>query len=272
MRNSGTVGLRAATRPIAAQFVCKQGGSRMVKNPSQWYLYSQIYDIYYGNYQADIEYLRRIWQPGWRSVLEVGAGTGRLLPFFQKQGVCNYVGLDTCQQMLDAAYKKRLLQEFRLINADLSQMCPEREYDLILYAFNTANYILDAPSIEKHLSTCASALRPDGQVFLDLYIPFALRRSDNGAYGLRERVVKDGSVYELYDRRFYDPQPRIEERRHTSLKVQGGRVCAEVTFKTWRRYYPLDEIEAIAQKAGMRVHTAEEYGESFVEGMYVMLS
>ena len=34
----------------------------------------------------------------------------------------------------------------------------EQEYDLILYAFNRANYILDAPSFEKHLSVCASIL------------------------------------------------------------------------------------------------------------------
>jgi SAM-dependent methyltransferase len=250
----------------------QQGGLRIVENRSEWRLYSQIYDIYYGSYQADIEYLERAWQPGWRSVLEIGAGTGRLLPFFQKQGVCKYVGLDTCAQMLDIASQRNLPPEFRLIDADLAQMNPRHEYDLILYAFNTANYILDASSFEKHLSACASALRPEGRVFLDLYIPFALRRSENGDYGLRERVVNKDSIYELYDERFYDPQPRIEERHHKSVEVQDGRVCAEVVFKTWRRYYPLDEIEAIAKHAGLRLQTVEEYGESHVEGMYVMLS
>jgi len=244
----------------------------MIENPSEWRLYSRIYDIYYGNYQADVKYLQRVWQPGWGAVLEIGTGTGRLLPFLQEQGVRKYVGLDTCAQMLDLAFQKGLPPEFRLIDADLTQMSLEPEYDLILYSFNTANYILDAPCFEKHLSACASALRPEGRVFLDLYIPFALRRNDNGAYGLRERVVNNGSVYELYDRRFFDPKLRIEERYHTSLEAQGGRVCAEVAFKTWRRYYPLDEIEAIGQKVGMRVHSFEEYGEDHVEGMYVMLS
>jgi SAM-dependent methyltransferase len=244
----------------------------MDKNPSEWHVYSQIYDIYYGNYQADIEYLRRVWQPGWRSVLEVGAGTGRLIPFFQKQNVLRYIGLDTCTQMLDLANKKGFPSGFSLIDADLSDIYPEQEYDFIPYTFNTANYILDAPSFEKHLGICASALRPDGRVFLDLFIPFALRRNDDEAYGQKLSVVDNGSVYQLCDRRFYDPSSRIEVRHHTSLEVQRDRVCAEVNFKTWRRYYPLDEIEAIAQNAGMQVLSAEEYGEIYAEGIYIMLS
>jgi SAM-dependent methyltransferase len=244
----------------------------MIENPSEWHLYSQIYDIYYGNYQADIEYLQRVWQSGWHSILEVGAGTGRLLPFFQRQGAREYVGLDNCKQMLDEAYKKDSPPEFRLISADLLEMDIEQEYDLILYAFNTANYILDAPSFEKHLSVCASALRPGGRVFLDLYVPFALGRSESGAYGLRERVVNNGSIYELYDERFYDPELRTEERRHTSREIQGGRICAEVIFNTWRRYYSPDETDAIARKSGMRVQSAEKYGDNHVEGIYLMLS
>jgi SAM-dependent methyltransferase len=244
----------------------------MLENLSEWHLYSQIYDTYYGKYRADMEYLQRIWQRDWQSILEVGAGTGRLLPFLQKQDVRKYVGLDNCKDMLDVAYQKAPPSEFKLINADLLQIDPVQEYDLILYAFNTANYILDAPSFEKHLGACAFALRSGGRVFLDLYIPFALRRSDNDAYGLRERVINNGSIYELYDRRFYDHQLRIEERHHTSRELQDGRLYAEVVFKTWRRYYSLDEIQAIAQRVGMRVHTVEQYGEKYVEGMYLTLS
>src|SRR4030095_7790329 len=180
---------RAAIWYCAKRFLHKQGGSGMGENASEWRLYSQIYDIYYGSYKADMEYLERAWQPGWRSVMEIGAGTGRLLPFFQKQGVCKYLGLDTCRQMLDIAARKNLPPEFRLIDADQSQMNLGQEYDLILYAFNTANYILDAPSFERHLSVCASAMRPDGRVFLDLYIPFAFSRRENGASGLQGEVV-----------------------------------------------------------------------------------
>jgi SAM-dependent methyltransferase len=244
----------------------------MFENPSEWDLYSRIYDTYYGEYHADIEYLRRIWRRNWHSVLEVGAGTGRLLPFFQEQDVCQYVGLDNCKQMLDAAFKKAPPSEFKLINADLLQLDPGQGYDLILYAFNTANYILDAQGFEKHLGACACALRSGGRVFLDLYIPFALRTGDNDAYGLRARVINNGSIYELYDRRYYDHQLRIEERHHISRELQGGCLYAEIPFKTWRRYYSLDEVRAIAQKVGMRVDTAEQYGEKYIEGMYVTIA
>jgi SAM-dependent methyltransferase len=244
----------------------------MLENLSEWDSYSQIYDTYYGEYQADIEYLQRIWRQNWHSVLEVGAGTGRLLPFFQKQDVRKYVGLDNCKRMLNAACKKVPSPEYKLINADLLQIEPVREYDLILYAFNTANYILDAPSFENHLNACACSLRSGGRIFLDLYIPFALRQNDSESYGLRARVVENGSIYELYDQRFYDHQLRVEERHHTSREWQSGRLSVEIAFKTWRRYYSLDEIQTLAHKAGMRVHTVEQYGESHVEGMYVTLS
>src|SRR5262245_5608849 len=212
-----------------------QGGLGMLENPSEWPFYSQIYDTYYGKYAADMEYLRRIWRQNWHSVLEIGVGTGRLLPFFQKQNVRKYVGLDNCKHMLDAAFKKSHPSGFELINADLLQMDLAREYDLSLYAFNTANYILDAQSFEKHMRVCSRASRPGGRIFFDLYIPFALRSDDDRAYGLRERVINNGSIYELYDRRFYDHQLRIEERHHTSRELQGGRLYEEIAFKTWRR-------------------------------------
>lgn len=244
----------------------------MLENPSEWDLYSQIYDTYYGEYEADIEYLRRIWRQNWRSVLEVGAGTGRLLPFFQEQDVRQYVGLDNCKRMLDVACKKAHPSEFKLVNADLLQMDPGQGYDLILYAFNTANYMLDAQGFKKHLSVCAGALRPGGRIFLDLYIPFALRPGDDEAYGLRARVINNGSIYELYDQRFYDHELRIEERHHKSREIQNGGLYAEIAFKTWRRYYSLDEVQAIAQRIGMRVDTAEQYGEKHVEGMYVTIA
>jgi SAM-dependent methyltransferase len=244
----------------------------MLENPSEWPFYSQIYDTYYGKYVADMEYLQRIWQQNWHSVLEIGVGTGRLLPFFQKQDVCKYVGLDNCEHMLDEAFKKSHPAGFELINADLLQLDLAQEYDLILYAFNTANYILDAQSFEKHMKICSRALRPGGRIFLDLYIPFALRPGDHGVCGLRERVINNGSIYELYDRRFYDRQLRIEERHHTSRELQDGCLYAEIAFKTWRRYYSLGEIQTIAQMVGMRVDTVEQYGKNHIEGMYVTIA
>src|SRR5918911_1565719 len=59
----------------------------IIMDKSEWNLYSSVYDIYYGSYDVDIAHLDERWEERWASVLEVGCGSGRLLPFFSKKGV-----------------------------------------------------------------------------------------------------------------------------------------------------------------------------------------
>jgi SAM-dependent methyltransferase len=242
-------------------------------NKSDWRTYSKIYDAYYGAYRHDIEYLTSCWKPTWHSVMEIGAGTGRLIPFFKSQNVSKYVGIDICPEMLEIAFEKIKLNGYQLIQADLLTHDLDGWFDLFVYAFNTANYLLDSEQLQKHLQICSAHLRNGGNVFLDLYAPFAITKSeDSSTYRLREKVQIADRVLELHDRRTYDPASRIEERQQKSLEMLDGVLQAELHFQTWRRYYLPEEIERMTANAGLRLTHIEEYGISYVEGCYMIIS
>jgi len=242
-------------------------------NKSDWGTYSKIYDAYYEAYQHDIEHLASRWKSNWRSVIEIGAGTGRLIPFFKAQNVSRYVGIDICPEMLKIASDKIKLNGYQLILTDLLTHDLNEWFDLFVYAFNTANYILDPEHLQRHLQICSTHLQKGGNVFLDLYTPFAITKSEDSlTYRLRERVQIEGRVLELHDRRAYDPASRIEERQQKSLEILDGVLQAELHFQTWRRYYLLEEIEKMTANAGLHLTRMEEYGTSYVEGCYIDIS
>jgi SAM-dependent methyltransferase len=243
-----------------------------LSNKSDWGTYSKIYDTYYGGYKHDIEYLTSYWKPTWHSVMEIGAGTGRLIPFFKAQNVSRYVGSDICPEMLEIAFEKVKLNGYQLTHADLLTYDLNERFDLFVYAFNTANYILDTEHLQRHLQICSTYLRNGGNVFLDLYVPFAITKSeDSSTYRLREKVQIAARIFELHDRRTYDSTSRIEERQQKSLEIVDGVLQAELNFQTWRRYYPHEEIERMAANAGLRITHMEEYGTSHVEGCYIII-
>jgi hypothetical protein len=218
-----------------------------------------------------MEYLERHWQPNWKSVLEVG--TGRLIPFFKERHVSHYLGFDTSREMLNHALKRILPEGFDLVMGDLLTSSLNEDFDLFVYAFNTANYILDLAELEEHLHLCASHMKRGSSIFLDLYVPFAISKNEDGtASRLRESVEIGDSVYELRDRRTYDPLAKIERRNQTGLMISGGQLRAEINFQTERRYFLLEEIQALSAHLGLSITSTDEYGQGYVEGIYIFIS
>jgi SAM-dependent methyltransferase len=107
---------------------------------SEWNLYSQVYDIYYGDYKIDICYLDKCWQANWTSVLEIGCGSGSLLPFFEKKGLSCYFGFDTCPEMLSISLRRIKIENYFLCLGDYLHAGLQKKFDLIVYGFNTINY------------------------------------------------------------------------------------------------------------------------------------
>lgn len=262
------------TKSIGSRLAIAAASGRLnvTHNESQWSIYSRIYDIYYGDYDHDINYLRERWQKSWRAILEVGAGTGRLIDFFIEQGVTSYLGVDTSPEMLSIALAKSLPSGFSLSEMDILTGQLDKRFDFIMYPFNTANYILQPVELVAHLRKCRQCLCGSGHMLLDLYVPFALTRKEAGAdYRLREKTTKNGVDYALYDRRHYESDSQMEDRHHKSVRSRLGKVQEEMCFRTRRRYYAPDEVRALARAAGLEAIDIRSYGDISVEGFYLTL-
>lgn len=240
---------------------------------SEWNLYSRVYDIYYGSYDIDIAHLDERWKEKWASVLEVGCGSGRLLPFFSEKGVSCYFGFDTCPEMLSISLKRIKSEDYFLCLGDFLHAGVQKKFDLIVYAFNTINYLLAPDQVVQHLKLCANNLNADGFVFIDALVPFAVSKLEDGTRDvLRKSAPNSEHSYELWDRRTFDPVSQIEERHMRSLRICNGEVDSTLFFKTWRRYHSVEEIEAYAGAAGLRLERAEPYYDSdHLDGHFVWL-
>src|SRR5215831_5529304 len=242
-------------------------------NKSEWNLYSQVYDIYYRDYLIDVDYLDRRWQEKWKSVLEVGCGSGRLLPFFEKKRVSNYFGFDVCPEMLSICLKRIRSENYFLCLGDFSQAGLHKGFDLFVYAFNTINYLLTPEQVVQHLRLCSTNLNEHGSIFIDALVPFAVSKGEDGSrYVRRESVKENGCSYELWDRRYYDPVLQIEERHMKSAMITDGEETSQLFFKTWRRYYSVEDIESYAREAGLRISLADPYFHAgYLDGYLVWL-
>lgn len=240
-------------------------------NNSEWNIYATIYDDFYMDRVEDLHYLSNLWKPTWNAVLEIGAGSGRMIPFFEKQGVTCYSGVDTSSVMLELAAQKGLPEGFELIHGNLLEQTLNTEYDLIIYSFHTANYIF--ANFEQQLALCANNLREGGIVFLDILLPLRHFGGEEACqFQVRKRRVLGDIVVELWGERLFDHATNFEQRHHTFKKLVNGQIETEFHFKTERRFYAIPEIEKLAASAGLKVDIAEEYGTGHVVGYYVVLT
>jgi hypothetical protein len=132
---------------------------------------------------------------------------------------------------------------------------------------------LKADQITQHLRLCSDNLNPEGSVFIDALVPFFISKHEDGARDvMRKSSRNNGASYELWDRRMFDPVSQIEERHMRSLRICNGEVDSELLFKTWRRYYSVQEIKAYAKKACLKVEVAEPYYDSdHLDGYFLWL-
>jgi len=113
--------------------------------PSESYdTYASVYDLFY-NSHVDTEYLDKIWKPSWIRVLEVGVGTGRLMPYYKKKSLVKYVGLDISEithllkckdtyhtdNKKETRYLKYLRMEFDEVAEELNWISNRRYYPLL---------------------------------------------------------------------------------------------------------------------------------------------
>lgn len=95
-------------------------------------------------------------------ILDVGAGTGGLLTFLQRQGYTNIQGIDYSESSLSFC-QQRGLNVQKMNAAELGNYFPSESFDVIIC--NDVVYCLESEAIKSTLAGIAKLLRPKG-VFL----------------------------------------------------------------------------------------------------------
>jgi SAM-dependent methyltransferase len=111
-----------------------------------------------------------------RCVLDLACGTGNMTLELLKQGY-NVCGLDWSQEMLAAADQKIFKAGFspNLVCQDMRKIKMSRQFDLVLCAFDSLNYLLNEDDLERTLAGVCSLMHESSLFLFDVHTEYKFK-------------------------------------------------------------------------------------------------
>lgn len=222
--------------------------------------FADVYDEWYASTPADglVAFVTARAAAG-AAVLELGVGTGRLALPLAAAGYA-VTGLDASSEMLERLAAKPGGGAVTPLLADAADpdAYPPDSADVVLAAFNLVFNLCGPGDQAACLRGCARALRPDGVLILEAFVPEVVteRRTD-----LVTRSVDAGGVVLIATDT--DPADQVTHGAHIEITETGTRL------RPWRiRVATPDTLDALAADAGLVLteRWADTSGTPFVEG------
>ena len=199
---------------------------------------------------GDVDWYRRLAREAAGPVLELGAGTGRVLLAMAAEGLpC--VGLEAAQAMLDEMRRKPLPSNVELVQADMRSFALPQRFALIAAPFRVFQHL---ESVEDQLA-CLGCVRrhlaPGGRFAFDVFAPdpaqlaiAAQPETEDARYQAGgEQVVRYVGV-------------RVErgrQRLHVAMRYEkrlGDQRLGEDRTEFTMRYFYRYELEHLLTRAG----------------------
>ena len=241
-------------------------------NNNQYKLYSTIYTKFYSEH-VDTEFLNRVWKSSWKSILEVGVGQGRLIPLFLAHPIKEFIGLDISEDMI-AKIPSKYLSDSKVTceKYDFLTYETDQKFDLILYTYNTFNYMLTLDEAYQHLKQCSRYLNDDGVIFFDMTFPVCLRKGI-GSISTVE-ATEGNQKYVLKTEHFYRLEDNQERREFQCLIYEDGVQKESLEWQVYRRYYTIENMISLGRMLNLspihlEMYLAEE--EGYYDGYFLIL-
>jgi len=150
------------------------------------------------------------------AVLEVGAGTGRILVPALKSGADIY-GIDQSELMLENLKEKISKKDYhRITHQDVRDFSIDKKFSLIISPFRVFGHLLEIEDQLKALDKIYDHLEPGGKFIFDLFVPdlekLNMERNNN--------IEFEGE---------YEPGKKLQ--RYTTVKHNYINQILEVTFR-----------------------------------------
>jgi SAM-dependent methyltransferase len=206
------------------------------------YFYSEVLGDEHSD--ADAEVVKRLLAlaPGMR-VLDAPCGEGRIAGRLARFG-CEVVGLDSNERFLALARERYPEASFE--QGDIRELLYEREFDAVVNWFTSFGYF-DPATNDAVLAGLARALRPGGQLLLEVHNPSRLARLIELAGGSTSISLVERGDDLMVDRVTYDAAERYS--RTERFIVRDGRV-RRLEFAL--EQVPAPELEQRMRAAGFR--------------------
>lgn len=202
---------------------------------------ARFYDAVYADkdYAAEATYVARLLRTHGhdpRSLLELGAGTGRLAVELARDDL-SVLGIDASTDMVERANERRRqlgVDGISFVAADATRFRAKQRFDAVIACFHVANYMATPQMLAAAFSTAAAHLESGGLFLFDSWHGPAVR-----ALGPEVRV-RDLVVEGM-------PVVRIAEPRHDS-----ARQTVEVRYRFFIQPTPAGEWKLLEETHRLR--------------------
>ncbi len=207
-----------------------------------------LYDLQYAAYRDDVPFYTRLAFDQGGTVLELGAGTGRITEALLAAGH-EVVAVDAAPAMLArAAERLEGRAGLELVEGDMRSVRLGRTFDLVIAPFNTLMHAYTLEDQDRTLATVAEHLAQGGLFAFDVYQPHL------GALGVLRREPEWGDLGEgvhLFLSQDHDPEAQLVTS-HYYLDERGpDGAVKRTTSKLTQRYYHRYELERALAAAGL---------------------
>lgn len=101
------------------------------------------------------------------NVLEVGAGTGRIVDYLARHGACQVTGVEKDVEKAKIARKNTSRwHNTQILDEDFFNHCPKKKYDGILFTFNVFQELLEIEERIEALCRAGDMLTNNGRIIL----------------------------------------------------------------------------------------------------------
>jgi len=242
-------------------------------NPSYSSLVAKFYDKFLEENTEDIEFIKSYIPSNTNSILELAAGTGRLLIPLLESGY-NVDGLDNSKEMLDIAKNKinRISKKNNLYNENMAEFKLTNSYDFI-YIGCGSFMLADYQNGRKTLKCIKEHLTQNGEFVMDLFIPWDdIQKSKCNTMELVRDVSIDTERCIVYESFSVDIH---EQRKYGKYKYEynknGKLLETELNDLNLRWYYE-DEIVNILKETGFTNVEILKNQKSYIKNDYFIIS
>lgn len=235
---------------------------------------ARYYELTHQDLDEDIPFVRGLVHESGTHVLELGAGSGRLLVELAK--VAHFVhGVDSSEAMLALAHKRlealpvKVRERVTVTHADMSKLdlpWAADTFDLALVPYNTFMHLNSAQGIQT-LRRIRPYLKQNGRLFIDLINPFHIAATPDDSTLLLEKTVTDPETDEIimqFAANRLDMEAQLLEITWVfdASPAAGGAVSRTVARMQYHYRLP-HQMQLLLQETGFRlVEIWGDYGRS----------
>jgi SAM-dependent methyltransferase len=222
--------------------------------------YSEFYDLYVGQWLEDLPFYVERARIAKSSLLEIGAGTGRLTLPLAELGF-SLRAIDSSPSML-AVLRRRLEQSssevqhrVQAIEADIRYLSMDQTFDLILLPYYTFNYLLTPADQKLTLGRLRDLLTVTGELLIDVFVPVGrLRCRASGPVLQVDRACPEtGQTFRAWNSYLFDENRQIEERRHRFELTTSDGAIRVAEFITRRHYLFRSQLDRLFCDNGFQI-------------------